>query len=139
VGDYKTSTSLADRVNPTRMLKGIELQVPLYGMLAGPGTAVEVLGVHPDLDPADGEHVHRFDGFAGDPLADSFRDTLRVLVRLLRDGVFPFREGDPCRWCDYNAACRRNHPPSVSRESRLGDAADYRRVSRKSRRNLDGR
>jgi ATP-dependent helicase/nuclease subunit B len=140
VGDYKTSTSLSGRVHQTSMLKGRTLQVPLYRMLAGPDAVVEVLGVHPDLDPADEEHRHRFEGFKNDACERTFRHTMRVLLRMRSDGIFPLNKGDQhCRWCDYRHACRRNHPPTLERESRMGDAEDYRAVQKKNTGNPDGR
>jgi ATP-dependent helicase/DNAse subunit B len=140
VGDYKTSTSLDDRVNPTQMLKGRTLQVPLYRMMAGPDATVELLGVHPDLD-IDGEgHREEFAGFKNDEISGSFMDTMRVLLRMRRDGVFPFHPDDMrCTWCDYTTACRRQHPPTLDRESNLSDAADYRRVLTKSSTKPHGR
>jgi ATP-dependent helicase/nuclease subunit B len=140
VGDYKTSTSLAWRVHETSMLKAKTLQVPLYRMLAGADAVVEVLGVHPDLDPADGEHRHRFSGFGNDACERSFRHTMRVLLHLRRRGSFPLNKGDRhCGWCDYPHACRRNHPPTLEREARMDDAEDYRTVLKKNAGKPDGR
>ena len=122
------------------MLKARTLQVPLYRMLAGSDAVVEVLGVHPDLDPADEAHRHRFSGFDNDACERSFRHTMRVLLHLRREGIFPLNKDDRhCGWCDYPHACRRNHPPTLERESRMGDAEDYRTVLKKSARKPDGR
>jgi hypothetical protein len=140
VGDYKTSTALKERVDQTQMLKGRTLQVPLYRMMAGPGATVELLGVHPDLDIAEEEHRKEFEQFKNDDVGRSFMDTMRVLLRMRKDGVFPFHSDDMrCTWCDYETACRRHHPPTLDRESHLSDAADYRRVLTKSSTKPDGR
>ncbi len=132
VGDYKTFTSLSLRVNPTCMLRASALQVPLYRMLAAGQATVELLGIHPDLDPADDGYRHEFSGFDKEPQATSFLHTMRVLLGLKQDGIYPFREGKQCDWCDYTRACRRNHPPTRSRELQLQDAAAYRAVLKKS-------
>lgn len=140
VGDYKTSTSLFWRVHETSMLKARTLQVPLYRMMAGDDAVVEVLGVHPDLDPADEDRRQCFSGFGNDACERSFRHTMRVLLHLRREGIFPLNKGDrQCSWCDYPHACRRNHPPTLERESRTDDAEDYRTVQKKNTRNPDGR
>jgi ATP-dependent helicase/nuclease subunit B len=133
VGDYKTSRRLAPRVETTQMLKGLALQVPLYALMAGAGTSVELLAVHPDVDPADGTHRARFTGFSSERVERSFRQTLRVLVRLHRDGSFPFHADDAhCRWCAFEQACPRNHPPTQDREEQLADGASYRQLRQKS-------
>jgi ATP-dependent helicase/nuclease subunit B len=140
VGDYKTSTSLSWRVHHTSMLKARTLQVPLYRMLAGSDAVVEVLGVHPDLDPADEDYLHSFSGFDNDACERSFRHTMRVLLHLQRKGIFPLNKDDRhCGWCDYPHACRRNHPPTLERESRMGDAEDYRTMLKKNAGKPDGR
>jgi ATP-dependent helicase/nuclease subunit B len=138
VGDYKTSPNLPWRVQPASMLKAISLQIPLYRMLAGGDAAVDLLGVHPDLDPDDDGQRYRFAGFQNDILSRSFLHTMRVLLGLRRQGIYPFQEGRQCNWCDYTRACRRNHPPSRDRELQLPDAAAYRAVLRKSTRNPNG-
>lgn len=139
VGDYKTSTSLARRVNPTDMLKATTLQVPLYRMLAGGRATVELLGIHPALDPRDDAHRHEFSGFAKDVQSASFLHTVRVLLGLKRDGTFPFHEGQQCTWCEFTRACRRNHPPTRDRERQLSDATAYHALSKKSATRPDGR
>ena len=138
VGDYKTSTNLDFRMEPRSMLQGRALQVPLYQMMAGEQSVVELLGVHPDLDPAVELGEHRFEGFQEDRRT-SFRETLRSLLRLRNDGSFPLRPGIQCEWCDYQKACRRNHPPTKNREELSDEGRLLERLGRKSTRNLDGR
>ncbi len=99
----------------------------------------ELIGVHPDLDPEDEGHRHKFTGFQKDELQRSFLHTMRVLLGLKTKGVYPFREGIQCNWCKYTQACRRNHPPTRDREQQMRDAADYRSVLTKSTRSPDGR
>jgi len=134
VGDYKVSRALARRADPTQMLKGLALQVPLYHLLAGAG--VELIGFHPELGEDDA-HVF-FAGFDDDEQRNSFHDTLRVMLQLRNRGSFPFNDGRHCRWCPYKAACRRGHPPSVERERQSTDSAAYRGLRRKSKTRPDG-
>jgi hypothetical protein len=115
VGDYKVSRRPEQRVRITEMLRGVELQVPLYHGLAG-GVEVEVLGVHPDLDVAAGEHRARFAGFTAGDRA-SFADTMRTLLAFRNEGRFPFHRDRHCNWCGYAQACRRMHPPSRDRQA----------------------
>jgi len=134
VSDYKTSGDLSDRVNPTQMLKGTALQVPLYAAMAGPDSAVELLGVGPRFEyGADGDYRHPFDGFKKEEIERGFRETMRVLLELRSDGVFPFRSGHHCSWCPYDQACRRNDPPSIDREKASPDSLRYRLLSKKNR------
>jgi RecB family exonuclease len=133
VGDYKTSTFIAPRVDATAILKGRQLQVPLYSMMAG-RTEVELLGIHPDLDPGDDKQRALFSWFDDDEQAQSFLHTLRVLFRLRDEGVFPFHEdSQQCGWCDFQKACRRKHPPTRDRELLLTDADDYRKLDKKTK------
>jgi ATP-dependent helicase/nuclease subunit B len=133
IGDYKTSGDLDRRVNLSRMLKGEQLQVPLYLMMGGEDSTVELLGVGPayDLDDED-SHPH-FDGFPKDEHRRGFLETLRTLVALPLRGRFPLNEKGPCSWCPYKIACRRNHPPTIHRETRYDDGRRYRALLRKNR------
>ncbi len=85
------------------------------------------------------EHRAVFAGFGKDELERSFRHTMRVLLGMRREGIYPFHKSDThCSWCDYASACRRNHPPTRDREEHLADAAAYRTVLTKSTRNPNG-
>jgi hypothetical protein len=137
VADYKFSSKLERRMDSALMLKGQTLQVPLYRAMAGPHAKVELLGVHPDLDPASEEARPQFAGFADPQLEGSFRQTLRVLADLHRDGCYPFRSDKHCEWCDYQQACRRHHPPSVERAQQFADARAYHGLDDKSTKRPD--
>ena len=137
VGDYKTSKKLKERVSPTQMLKGRQLQVPLYRMLAGPDSTVELLGINPEFK--EDETRVSFSGFDDDEREESFRGTLRVLLGLTYAGVYPLRAEYHCKWCAYPSACRRHHPPTVDRETRSSDGKAYRDLERKSNRSPNGR
>jgi ATP-dependent helicase/nuclease subunit B len=135
IGDYKTSGRLSDRAEPRSMLKGLELQVPLYRMLSGEDSTVELLGVGP-FYASDDEEDRRvsFAGFAKEALDAGFSETLRTLVDLARRGRFPLRSERHCAWCAYRLACRRNHPPTLHREWLDVDGRRYARLQRKSTR-----
>jgi ATP-dependent helicase/nuclease subunit B len=139
VGDYKASTRVEERMKPGAMLSGCELQVGLYFKMAGPRARVELLPIHPEIDPESLDAGEPFAGFGKPERQASFDDTLRTLVGLWRGGTFPFREGDPrCDWCAYGKACRRTDPPSKEREEHAPDAADFHRMVAKSTRNVHG-
>ena len=109
VGDYKTSGNLKKRVHLTSMLKGLTLQVPLYHLLAGEASEVELLGVGPAYpgDETGEPEVAAFAGFDTGEQSEGFRETLRVLLGLARAGRFPLMKGEHCRWCAWSRACRR--------------------------------
>jgi hypothetical protein len=139
VGDYKISGNLKWRMDPAKMLKAQALQVPLYRLLAGEGATVELLAVHPDLDPDEGEHRKSFDGFGKTVLEQSFLATMRVLCVLVREGRFPFHSGNHCDWCAYTHTCRRNHPPTIERQQGAQDARAYLELLTKSTATPHGR
>ena len=59
-------------------------------------------------------------------------ETLRELVTLRSKGVYPMHPDDStCRYCPYDAACRRTHPPTLERETASEDADRFRRTKRK--------
>jgi ATP-dependent helicase/DNAse subunit B len=134
VGDYKTSGNLKDRSDVTRMLKAQTLQVPLYWLIGGERTRVELLGVGPRYDDAD-ESKRRveFDGFDDPRWQEGFLETLRTLVDLAAKGSFPLHEGSHCVRCSYAQACRRLHPPTVERETHAPDSVRYRMLKKKSK------
>jgi ATP-dependent helicase/nuclease subunit B len=136
IGDYKTSGRLTDRIQQRSMLKGHELQVPLYQMLAGGDSTVELLGVGPyyALENDEDRRVS-FTGFPKDELRQGFLETLRSLLDLARRGRYPLRADRHCSWCAYRLACRRNHPPTLHREWLDADGRRYARSQDKSTRN----
>jgi RecB family exonuclease len=136
IGDYKTGGSLRDHVDKKSFLKLHRLQVPLYWLLGGRDSGVELLGLGPDYDEGGRLAEHRQASFPElkPPEEEGLRESLAVLIRLLNRRSFPLREGDHCRWCDFRQACRRNHPPTGEREEQAADARDYRDVQRKNTR-----
>jgi RecB family exonuclease len=122
VSDYKTGGDVSARVKPAAMLSGSSLQVPIYALLNG--SPVELLGVGLDHDPA--MDVATFEAFASDEQRRGFLETMTVLADLAGEGRFPIHPGDHCEWCDYRAACRRGHPPTLFREDHATDVRDAR-------------
>jgi ATP-dependent helicase/nuclease subunit B len=135
VGDYKTSGKLSDRVEERSMLKGHQLQVPLYALLEDGDATVELLGVGPfyaALDEAD--RVAVFDGFPSNDRRAGFIETLGTLIDLARRGRYPLRSDRQCSWCAYRLACRWNHPPTLHRETLDTDGRRYASLQDKSTR-----
>ena len=128
IGDYKSSGTLKNRTDITRMLKGMTLQVPLYWLLNDERAAVELLGVGPEFPLSMPEKQRRpgFAGFENADQRDGFLETVRVLLSLVSSGSFPLNAGRHCSWCAYNQACRHNHAPTLERESNAPDANNFR-------------
>lgn len=137
VGDYKTGEDLEERADESMMLKGIRLQVPLYAMIAGADASVELLGVGPNyvgITAGTRTVSHAaFEGFSRPEVEAGVLETLRVLVRLARDGAFALRKDRHCGYCSYVGACRRNHPPTAHRETFAPESRDYRDLARKTK------
>jgi ATP-dependent helicase/nuclease subunit B len=133
VGDYKTG-QVEDLDDPTAMLKGQKLQVPLYWMLAEPAVTVEVLGIGPKHDKEDSSGTRlSFRGFDTPGHArEGFLETLRILAQLVERGIFPLHPSKACRWCDYSSACREAHPPTLEREEASADSRLFRMLGSKS-------
>jgi hypothetical protein len=110
------------------MLRGGELQVPVYALISG--HPIELLAVGPRHDADDG--VVRFDGFGSGDERNGIVETIRVVASLAVSGRFPLHSGDHCRFCDYASACRRGHPPTEDREDRAADTRDARACWRKT-------
>jgi RecB family exonuclease len=152
VVDYKTGrVSFSETLDPSQALKGKRLQLALYRMLvaaAGPETVdlsavdAEVLPVSPGVEPPGEDPAQRL-AFnpTGDPTVDgaefrrSLEHTLGTLVSLAREGRFPLSQGHHCRYCEYDPACRRTHPPSDHRVASAPSYAPYFALDAKSRRN----
>jgi ATP-dependent helicase/nuclease subunit B len=137
VGDYKTGASLMTPCSRAQMLKGKQLQVPLYQRLAGAGACVELLGIGPRYDPArlpdEEDRRQQFTGFEKGE-GPGFDETMATLIALLRDGRLAMRPDDHCGWCDYRTACRQQHPPTRAREEADAGTADVRGLEGKSTR-----
>ncbi len=135
VGDYKTG-KIEFLGKVTEMLKGHRLQVPLYWLLAGNDSTVEILGVGPNHFDAALEDFPRigFSGFDRDLEREGFMETLGTLAKLLETGRFPLNANRHCAWCDWALACRLRHPPTLERESHAADTADYRLTGEKNTR-----
>ena len=132
VGDYKTSRDFAKPVAPTRVQRGISLQVPLYALaVAAERSTHEVIGealpvpVRPERDRDRGRETERsLDLTQIETLA---LPVLGELAGLLERGTFPFHyDREECRYCPYTIACRREHGPSRERMASSTALAPWR-------------
>lgn len=137
VGDYKTSGNPAKRVDLKSMLRGEELQIPLYVLAAerwldaqgerSGGVDGEILALGPDI-AAENRYTETGPRVA-DPkkflkIRAGVQETLHVLIENARAGNFPMNPSRRCDYCPYRRGCRRSHPPSRARleaEASLGD------------------
>jgi RecB family exonuclease len=124
VGDYKTGRSFQKPLSPTRIRKGLALQIPVYALAVAEREASRnVIGdaltvpLRPERDRDDERARDRSLSLAQlEPLA---QPALLELGRLLERGFFPMvpddAVSDECRYCRYTVACRSEHPPSRTR------------------------
>jgi ATP-dependent helicase/nuclease subunit B len=151
--DYKTGGNLERRVDRALILKGVQVQMPLYALMGaelasswgveGGKASAEVIGVgpaHAQEAAAGPAGAHGYPARAGlDPerfaqIREGFTETLRVLVDLAASGFFPLRKGSRCDYCPYDRACRRYHAPTVNRITSAPRAASFLLLSGKSTR-----
>jgi RecB family exonuclease len=139
IDDYKTGAGLGKLKSRTHILRGLHLQLPLYReivaaqrKLSPSRVKARLLGVGPASEETPQELD--LDGEA----REGFLETLRVAVRLAREGRFPLRRDSDdvsyCRWCAYSRTCRKTHEPTLSRldaDPRLADFRDLRRKADK--------
>jgi RecB family exonuclease len=133
ITDYKTGGDLKERLNPTYMLKGKRLQVPVYHLLQKPFPIVQLLGIGPNFDPDSEESCPvPFEGFTDDQ-SRGMIESLSILAQLIQDGVFPLVDDEhQCRYCAFKPACRVNHPPTCEREANATDSTSFRRLKVKT-------
>lgn len=128
LGDYKTAGNPANRLDLKEMLRGVELQMPLYLMAAeswlraegkrGADVAGEILALGPSVD--DEKRYTETGPCAVDPvkfnkIRAGIEETLAVLIETARAGNFPMNPSRRCGYCPYRRGCRRTHPPSNAR------------------------
>ena len=130
VGDYKTSRDPDGFVRRGNVERGTALQVPLYALAAAasfdaPFVSAEVLSVplRPERDRRGARGRER--QLELETIEASTARPLTVLSGLLRDGHFPFREHDGCRYCAYAIACRHTHPSSAQRVAAFDGFTPY--------------
>ncbi|MEE9280199.1 MAG: PD-(D/E)XK nuclease family protein [Myxococcota bacterium] len=130
VGDYKTSRDPGVFVRQPEVERGTALQVPLYTLAAASAfdtsTVIgEILSVplRPERDPRGERGRER--QLDLEAVEESTPRPLSVLRELLRDGHFPFRAHDGCRYCAYAVACRKGHPASARRVAEFEGFARY--------------
>ncbi len=140
--DYKTGRNPDLANNPYEILRGRQLQMPIYAMLTAQAlraraTELGVRAVRPDW------HTHeelwhvwrRAADFLAGSMRDDLLDTLRRLAVLRASGTFvpSMDRENACRFCDYRAACHRLHPPSRERvtSSARSEVAAYFQLRQK--------
>jgi ATP-dependent helicase/nuclease subunit B len=122
VSDYKTGSAFAEGAKPLEMLRGTQLQVPLYSWMEERAVVelLQVRAVPSAKEKPDSERIKRFEKFPPEAEA-SFRETLRVVLELAQSGSYPPRVSrERCPRCPYESACRHDHPPTLSRLASLG-------------------
>ncbi|HZX47893.1 MAG TPA: PD-(D/E)XK nuclease family protein, partial [Nitrospirota bacterium] len=122
-------------------IRGQKLQPPIYTLMAADYLRykegiknplcdnVKFSYLAPDWTDIAGEE--RFSAFPGDcwnsALGKQILNTIKLLLKGIRDGLFFIIPGNYCMTCDYSTICRKNHFPSRSR-ARKDDliVKDYR-------------
>jgi ATP-dependent helicase/nuclease subunit B len=143
ITDYKTSGRLEHHVGRLELLRGSRLQMALYVLMAEPEpdgprrprVRAEVLGVGPAYADAQAEGAGparaTLDDF--DSIRAGVKETIGVLARLARRGLFPLNaESRLCNVCPFTRACRRSHRATLQRLAGLPELRDYFQVLRKT-------
>jgi ATP-dependent helicase/nuclease subunit B len=125
--DYKYKNRKTSGKLETAMLKGRNLQLPIYMKLAG-RMLEEEYGAKARAVPAGAAFYYlardrktgefETDGIAGnfwEEYGADFAGTLSGLIGLVYGGKFFINPDTHCDWCPFPAACRKNHQPSVRR------------------------
>jgi RecB family exonuclease len=124
--DFKTGRKPESVVEAKKIYKGANLQLVLYAMLVRAATDIvpsqlEARAIRPAGDMFDlPEWRHELSGAGGyldGEHAVGVEETLAILVRLIRRGLFAPKQDRHCSWCKFKPACRRFHPPSAQRVS----------------------
>lgn len=136
VDDFKTSGDLAKKLEPANILKGRDLQLPLYRELVATAHGVPSLAVQTRLIGAGPTNEGPPRALKPDGnLREGLLETVAVAMSLLESGRFPFHN-DPgnCKYCEFRPTCRRNHEPSAERWTNDPALRDYRDLRRKNSR-----
>jgi inactivated superfamily I helicase len=149
VTDYKTGGTLEDWVDPARFLKGTRLQMAIYRLMAEAAAAraadpvsrgvpridLEVLGVGPRFDLSPDAARAALDTGAFETLKGGILESIRVLLRLPEQGLYPLHEeASHCSWCVFDRACRRGHAATRERLEACPELRDHRLMRRKQTR-----
>lgn len=111
---------------PLSAVRGKRLQPPLYLLMAVPylrytagienpvPEKASFYFIAPNWSAGDGEKSRS--EFPGDcwqsPLGDRIKETVGLLLKGIREGIFFIYPGGYCDYCDYASICRKNHFPS---------------------------
>lgn len=150
VDDYKTGGNVANRLKKTQILRGLQIQLPLYLEVAAAvlGLPIEevrarLLGVGPEIR---GKET-RVELKLNEEHRGGFLETVGISADLALRGRFPLWPSSPsdvhyCGYCGYRKTCRRLHEPTLERLERDPELADFRdargKTSRKGMGLLDG-
>lgn len=141
VFDYKTGRSIDGLVGLSDLLKGKDMQLPLYHFLARavfPNRKVLppwILGVGPAHTYEEGSETGSaacLEEIAEPDVQAALGDSLVALADLAAGGLFPMAPSRGCAWCPYEAACRRSHPPSARRVETAPEFASFRNLRARS-------
>ncbi|MEE9218279.1 MAG: PD-(D/E)XK nuclease family protein [Acidobacteriota bacterium] len=141
IHDYKTGSSLDRFRDHKNMLRGLQLQAPIYSWLqqerdrALPAQAVQVefLGVGPLHGNEPEEATVALEGQVLEGLRAGLEETIRVLAGMAASGRFPFRhEERGCSRCDFEAACHHRERAARLAVQNHPDHADFFDVHRKT-------
>lgn len=128
--DYKTRrSSVDDLVRVSKMRTGAHLQMALYALVFEAVSAqppeIEVLQIHPDADPEESPAA----GLDMKKFNESREEIVQLIFNaaaLERAGRHPLAlNGGACQFCEYTAACRRNHAPTRARHESAKDFQEY--------------
>lgn len=131
-----------DRNLPLSAVRGKRLQPPLYLLMAVPylrytagiGNPVPEKAsfyfIAPNWPAGEGEEDRS--EFPGDcwqsPLGDRIKETILLLLKGIREGLFFIYPGGYCDYCDYSSVCRKNHFPACWRAETDERTVPYRSI-----------
>ncbi|MEE8536624.1 MAG: PD-(D/E)XK nuclease family protein [Acidobacteriota bacterium] len=139
--DYKTGKKLEAEAKELEMLRGLQLQGPLYAWIEQARAtrpeatiSVEFLGIGPhyEEDPEAARIVLDAGDLEG--LRAGIEETVRTLAGLAAEGRFPFHDQRACSWCEFELACHHREHPARRSVRNLRENADYFDLLKKSTR-----
>ena len=128
VDDYKTSGNLGRRLDQGSILRGQQVQLPLYREIAAAALSTSpesvdarLLGVGPAYEQNEPVKLAWREA-----IRDGFLETTAIALRAARAGQFPLnKDSARCRFCGYRSTCRKSHPPTLDRLTTDGELEEY--------------
>ncbi len=139
--DYKTGKKLEAEAKALEMLRGLQLQGPLYSWMeqaraTRPETTISVeflgIGPHYEDDPESARIVLDAGDLEG--CRAGIEETVRTLAGLAANGRFPLHHQRACMWCEFELACHHRERPARLSVSNVRANADYFDTLKKSTR-----